>query len=224
MSSRRALYDSHYHPAAPPQPAAAPAAGARARHRAFPPGSQRQRHHRAAVAHRAGAARGAVARAPRDRRAVPHLQSQHGGRAATHGGAWPGRPPACAARPAARACLAHATRPRARCSHGAGDQCDLPPDRAAAWRRIQRTLRADAGPAAGDARGARDQPRNVAPEGSVTAVPVPWVMAVLLGGVSARAGQAAWAHLPPEPLATEALAARPGPHWVWVNDIAFFAI
>ena len=58
----------------------------------------------------------------------------------------------------------------------------------------------------------------------MTAVPVPWVMAVLLAGVSALAGQAAWAQLPPEPLATEALAARPGPHWVWVNDIAFFAI
>ncbi len=58
----------------------------------------------------------------------------------------------------------------------------------------------------------------------MTAVPLARVLAGLLAGLSALAGQAAWAQLPPEPLATEVLAGRPGPHWVWVNDIAFFAI
>jgi methylamine dehydrogenase heavy chain len=57
----------------------------------------------------------------------------------------------------------------------------------------------------------------------VTAAPLRWVLAGLLAGVSAIAGQAAWAQLPPEPLATEELP-YPGPHWMWVNDIAFFAI
>ena len=31
------------------------------------------------------------------------------------------------------------------------------------------------------------------------------------------------AQLPPDPIGVEALPAQPGPHWVWVNDIAFFA-
>ena len=31
------------------------------------------------------------------------------------------------------------------------------------------------------------------------------------------------AQLPPEPMDVERLSARPGPHWVWVNDVSFFA-
>lgn len=42
--------------------------------------------------------------------------------------------------------------------------------------------------------------------------------------VGAFAGHAASAQLPPEPLAVEQLPSRPGPHWVWVSDFAFFAI
>lgn len=34
---------------------------------------------------------------------------------------------------------------------------------------------------------------------------------------------AGWAQLPPEPMDVERLSARPGPHWVWVNDVSFFA-
>ena len=49
-------------------------------------------------------------------------------------------------------------------------------------------------------------------------------LAVLaLGAASACFGTAIRAQLPAEPLATEQLPAGSHPHWVWVNDIAFFA-
>jgi methylamine dehydrogenase heavy chain len=33
----------------------------------------------------------------------------------------------------------------------------------------------------------------------------------------------AWAQLPAEPMGVEEVASPPGPHWVWVNDVSFFA-
>jgi methylamine dehydrogenase heavy chain len=44
-----------------------------------------------------------------------------------------------------------------------------------------------------------------------------------LGAASAGFGPAAPAQLPAEPLVSEQLPAGSHPHWVWVNDIAFFA-
>jgi methylamine dehydrogenase heavy chain len=37
-------------------------------------------------------------------------------------------------------------------------------------------------------------------------------------------GVRAWAQLPPEPAGIEQLPTRPGVHWVWVNDMAFFSL
>ncbi|MBV8340876.1 MAG: amine dehydrogenase [Gammaproteobacteria bacterium] len=49
------------------------------------------------------------------------------------------------------------------------------------------------------------------------------VRAPALAALCAALGAAAHAQLPAEPLTTEQLPSRPRAHWVWVNDIAFFA-
>ena len=54
---------------------------------------------------------------------------------------------------------------------------------------------------------------------------LPWPRAAALALLTwAALSQGATAQLPAEPLATEQLPPHPGPHWVWVNDISFFAI
>src|SRR5437870_12552044 len=84
--------------AATSQPAAAVAAGTRARPLTLPPDPQGQRLHRAAVADCAGVARGRLSRAARDRRAVSHFESEPGRGAGAHAGTRLGR----AAAPATR--------------------------------------------------------------------------------------------------------------------------
>jgi methylamine dehydrogenase heavy chain len=50
-----------------------------------------------------------------------------------------------------------------------------------------------------------------------------WLALGLFMGVAAGYGGTASAQLPAEPLAAEQLPSHPSPHWVWVNDMAFFA-
>jgi methylamine dehydrogenase heavy chain len=53
---------------------------------------------------------------------------------------------------------------------------------------------------------------------------VRWLTVALLGGACASLGPVASAQLTPEPAdVVEQLPAPHGPHWVWVNDMAFFA-
>src|SRR5215468_12075094 len=89
--------DSKINKAAPPQSAAVIAAGARTCSLALSPDPECQRGYRTAMAHRARALRAILARAPGDRRAVPHLEPQHGRGPGTYGAARARRPPADAA-------------------------------------------------------------------------------------------------------------------------------
>jgi methylamine dehydrogenase heavy chain len=58
----------------------------------------------------------------------------------------------------------------------------------------------------------------------VQAAKIHWLAIALLGGICASLGPVASAQLPPDPPdVVEQLPAQPGPHWVWVNDMAFFA-
>jgi methylamine dehydrogenase heavy chain len=50
-----------------------------------------------------------------------------------------------------------------------------------------------------------------------------WLPVVIVAGLSACGCGRAAAQLPAEPLAVEQLAPGAHPHWVWVNDIAFFS-
>ena len=55
-------------------------------------------------------------------------------------------------------------------------------------------------------------------------VRVRWLVTGLLAGTLFTMVRGAAAQLPLEPLTVEQLPERPAPHWVWINDIAFFAI
>jgi len=50
-----------------------------------------------------------------------------------------------------------------------------------------------------------------------------WLAVGLLAGMGTSVSQPLRAQLPPEPMKVEQLASAPKPHWVWVNDIGFFA-
>jgi len=51
-----------------------------------------------------------------------------------------------------------------------------------------------------------------------------WLAVALLGGTFIGLGQVASAQLQPEPADVVEQLTRPAPHWVWVNDMAFFAV
>src|SRR5262249_24513049 len=144
-------YDSKINKATSAKSAAAVAAGARARHLALPSDPECQRRHRTAMAHRARAVRGAIPRATGDRRALPYLEPQHGGRAGAHGRAGPGGPPAPAARSTPRARLTDRACARHGSPYGTADRCDLPPPRAHDRRGVQCALAAHARSVARDA-------------------------------------------------------------------------
>jgi methylamine dehydrogenase heavy chain len=52
---------------------------------------------------------------------------------------------------------------------------------------------------------------------------VGWLSVGLLVGAGAGGSHLARAQLPPEPMKVEQITTTPKPHWVWVNDIGFFA-
>ena len=51
---------------------------------------------------------------------------------------------------------------------------------------------------------------------------IKWPRIGLITTALASCAASAWAQLPNEPATVEMLPQQPGPHWLWVNDIAFF--